>query len=184
MPVLPDTWIREMAKSRRMIEPYAEQRKRAGRISYGASSYGYDFRLAKEFKIPDFAEAKEVDPKKMERIRFRDCFGVSCRIPPNSFVLGRSLEYFRIPRDVIAICQGKSTYARAGVIVNVTPLEPEWEGFITLSLVNTSAVPAKIYANEGIGQLIFIRAESVCKTSYSDRKGKYQAQKQIRLSSV
>ncbi len=184
MSVLPDTWIREMAKNHRMIEPFAEQRKRAGRISYGGSSYGYDFRLAKEFKIPDFAEAEEMDPKKIERVRFSDYTGGFCRIPPNSFVLGRSLEYFRIPRDVLVICQGKSTYARAGVIVNVTPLEPEWEGFITLSLVNASALPAKIYANEGIGQLVFIRAESICKTSYSDRKGKYQAQQQIRLSSV
>ena len=148
-----------MAESYRMIEPYANQRKRAGRISYGASSYGYDFRLAREFKIPDFAGAREVDPKKMDRIQFRDYIGGSCHIPPNSFVLGKSLEYFRIPRDVIVICQGKSTYARAGVIVNVTPLEPEWEGFITLSLVNTSAVPAKIYPGEGIGQLVYIRAE-------------------------
>ena len=184
MPVLPDTWIREMAKNQRMIEPYANQRKRAGRISYGASSYGYDFRLAREFKIPDFVETKEIDPKKMDRIRFRDYVGGSCRIPPNSFILGRSLEYFRIPRDVIVICQGKSTYARTGVIVNVTPLEPEWEGFITLSLINTSTVPARIYPGEGIGQLVFIRAESECKTSYSYRKGKYQAQQQIRLSSV
>jgi dCTP deaminase len=184
MSALPDTWIREMAKNRRMIEPFAEQRNREGRISYGASSYGYDFRLSREFKLPDFADAKEMDPKKMERVQFSDYIGGSCRIPPNSFVLGRSLEYFRIPRDVIVICLGKSTYARAGVILNVTPLEPEWEGSITLSLVNTSALPARVYANEGIGQLVFIRAESVCKTSYSDRKGKYQAQKQIRLSSV
>ncbi len=184
MSVLSDTWIREMSKSHRMIEPYADQRKRAGKISYGASSYGYDFRLAKEFKIPDFTDAKEADPKRMDRIQFRDYIGASCRIPPNSFLLGRSLEYFRIPRDVIVICQGKSTYARAGVIVNVTPLEPEWEGFITLSLVNTSTIPARIYPGEGIGQLVFIRAESECETSYADRKGKYQAQQQIRLSRV
>jgi dCTP deaminase len=184
MAVLPDKWIREMAKSHRMIEPYAEQRKRAGKISYGASSYGYDFRLASEFKIPDFAGARSLDPKKMDQMRFQDHTDRSCLIPPNSFVLGRSLEYFRIPRDVIVLCQGKSTYARTGVFVNVTPLEPEWEGYITLAIVNTAPVKAKIYAGEGIAQLVFIRAESDCATSYADRKGKYQAQKQIRLSRV
>jgi dCTP deaminase len=167
-----------------MIEPFAEQRKRAGKISYGVSSYGYDFRLARDFKIPDFTGVKNVDPKKMDQISFRDCSSPSCLIPANSFILGRSLEYFRIPRDVIVICQGKSTYARSGVIVNVTPLEPQWEGFITVAIVNTAPVPSRIYPEEGIAQLVFIRAESECKTSYSDRKGKYQAQKQIRLSSV
>jgi dCTP deaminase len=167
MAVLPDRWIQDMAKTHGMIEPFANQRQRSGKISYGVSSYGYDFRLSNEFKIPDFSSAKNLDPKKMSQIRFIDYSGRTCRIPPNSFVLGRSLEYFRIPRDVIVICQGKSTYARSGVIVNVTPLEP-----------------ATIYSGEGIAQLVFIRAEVACGTSYADRKGKYQAQKQIRLSRV
>ena len=184
MSVLPDVWIREMAKKQGMIEPYADQRKRVGKISYGSSSYGYDFRLADVFKMPDFDGIKNLDPKKMDQIHFLDYSGATCLIPPNSFVLGRSLEYFRIPRDVIVICQGKSTYARTGVIVNVTPLEPEWEGFITLAIVNTTPVPAKIYSGEGIAQLVFIRAESQCGTSYADRKGKYQAQQKIQLSSV
>jgi dCTP deaminase len=184
MPAMPDHWIREMAKRRLMIEPYADQRRRKGKISFGASSYGYDFRLANEFKIPDFSVAKTLDPKKMELARFHDFKGTTCLIPPNSYVLGRSLEYFRIPRDVIVICQGKSTYARSGVIVNVTPLEPEWEGYITLALVNAAPIPAKIYSGEGIAQLVFIQAETECRTSYADRKGKYQAQKQIRLSIV
>lgn len=184
MPVLPDLWIRKMSKSRRMIEPFAEQRKRVGKISYGLSSYGYDFRIAREFKIPDFEGVKNLDPKRMDAAKFRDFTGSSCLIPANSFVLGRSLEYFRIPRDVIVICQGKSTYARSGVIVNVTPLEPEWEGFLTVAIVNAAPIPTRIHAGEGIGQLVFIRAESECGTSYADRKGKYQAQKQIKLSSV
>jgi len=184
MPAMPDHWIREMAKRQRMIEPYADQKPRKGKISFGASSYGYDYRLSDEYKLPDFSTANILDPKKMDQVRFHDFRGRTCLIPPNSFVLGRSLEYFRIPRDVIVICQGKSTYARSGVIVNVTPLEPEWEGYITLSLVNASPIPVRIYSGEGIGQLVFIRAETECRTSYADRKGKYQAQQQIRLSSV
>ncbi len=184
MAIQPDRWIREMAKKRRMIEPYADQRQRVGKISFGVSSYGYDFRLSNEYKIPDFGAVSCLDPKKMERISFRDYAGRTCRIPPHSFVLGRSEEYFRIPRDVIVICQGKSTYARCGIIVNVTPLEPEWEGFITVAIVNASPVSAKVYSGEGIAQLVFIRSEGECKTSYADRKGKYQTQKQIRLSRV
>ncbi len=184
MAVMPDHWIRKMAKTSRMIVPYADQRRRIGKISFGASSYGYDFRLWDEYKIPDFSSAKNLDPKKMDRVRFQDYKGRTCWIPANSYVLGRSLEYFKIPRDVIVICQGKSTYARSGIIVNVTPLEPEWEGFITLALANTAAVPTRVYSGEGIAQLIFIRAEDDCQTSYADRKGKYQAQQQIRLSSV
>jgi dCTP deaminase len=184
MAVLPDTWIKQMAKSHGMIEPYADQRRRKGMISFGASSYGYDFRLFSEYKIPDFTGNEILDPKKIDAIRFEDYSGRTCRINPNSFILGRSLEYFRIPRDVIVTCQGKSTYARCGVIVNVTPLEPEWEGFITLALVNASPVPATVYSGEGIGQLIFIRAEKECRISYADRRGKYQAQKQIHLSKV
>jgi dCTP deaminase len=182
MSVLPDKWIREMAKAHRMIEPFADQRKRRGKISFGVSSYGYDFRLAKEFRFPE--SLKILDPKKMEQIRFRAYCGSVCHIPPNSFVLGRSLEYFRIPRDILVICQGKSTYARSGVIVNVTPLEPEWEGFLTIALVNTTPAPARVYPGEGIAQLIFLRAEAECGVSYADRKGKYQAQKRIQLSSV
>ncbi len=184
MGVLSDGWIQEMARKHGMIKPFAMQKQRKGKISYGSSSYGYDFRLADEYKIPDFSNAKNMDPKKMEQISFREFTGRICRIPPNAYVLGRSLEYFRIPRDVIVICQGKSTYARSGIIINVTPLEPEWEGFITLAIVNASPIPATIYSGEGIAQLVFIRAESECRTSYADRKGKYQAQKQIRLSHV
>ena len=184
MAVLPDRWIREMATTRRMIEPYADQSQRVGKISYGASSYGYDFRLSNEYKLPNFDTIEELDPKKIQQVRFEDYRGPECRIPPHSFILGRSLEYFRIPRDVIVVCQGKSTYARCGIIVNVTPLEPEWDGFITLAIVNASPVPAKVYSGEGIAQLVFIRSEGECKTSYADRKGKYQSQQQIRLSRV
>jgi dCTP deaminase len=184
MAVLSDQWIREMSKTHRMIEPFSDQRQRTGRISFGSSSYGYDFRLSNEYKIPDLSGAKRLDPKKMEEIRFLDHHGRSCWIPSNSFILGRSLEYFRIPRDVIVICQGKSTYARSGVIVNVTPLEPEWEGYITIALVNSAPIPVKVYSGEGIAQLVFIRAETECSVSYADRKGKYQEQRQIRLSKV
>lgn len=184
MTVLPDRWIREMALEHEMIEPYADLRRRKGKISFGASSYGYDFRLSDEYKIPDFENASRLDPKNAERIRFRDHRGKHCWIPPNSYILGRSLEYFRIPRDVLAICQGKSTYARCGVIVNVTPLEPEWEGFVTIALVNAAPVPVKVYSGEGIGQVIFVRAESECAVSYADRKGKYQAQRRIRVARV
>lgn len=184
MTAMPDHWIREMAKHQGMIAPCADLRRRNGRISYGISSYGYDFRLAREYKIPDFAGIKNLDPKEAEKLTFRDHQGSFCWIPPNSFVLGRSMEYFRIPRDIIVLCQGKSTYARSGIIVNVTPLEPEWEGYITISLVNTAPVAVKVYSGEGIAQAVFIRSGSECKVSYSDRKGKYQAQKQIRLSKV
>jgi len=184
MGVLPDHWIREMARTRRMIVPYADLRRRDKKVSYGASSYGYDFRLAKEYKIPDIAEGMNLDVKKMEHAQFQDYSGPYCWIPPNSFALGRSLEYFRIPRNVIAICQGKSTYARAGLIINVTPLEPEWEGYITLSLINGAPAPVKVYSGEGIGQIVFISADEECRTSYADRKGKYQAQQQIRLPNV
>ena len=182
MAVMPDRWIADMARSYRMINPFARNRSRRGRISYGVSSYGYDFRLSKDFKIPDFSAAKGWDPKKMQQTAWVDRTGTSCWIPAHSFVLGRSLEYFRIPRDVLAICQGKSTYARCGVIVNVTPLEPEWEGFITISLVNTAPVPVRVYAAEGIAQVVFIKADSDCLISYADRKGKYQAQSRIEVA--
>lgn len=184
MTILPDHWIRKMAKTERMIEPFAESRTRKGRISFGTSSYGYDFRLADEFKIPNLESISYLDPKRMNQLHFRGHNGSSCLIPGRSFVLGRSMEYFRIPRNVLALCQGKSTYARCGVIVNVTPLEPEWEGFVTISLINASAIPVKVYGGEGIGQVIFLRAEDECRTSYADRKGKYQAQKNIQVSKV
>jgi len=184
MTVLPDHWIAEMAEACSMIVPFAHSRVRQGRISHGVSSYGYDFRLAKEFKIPAVDGSKTIDPKKIDKVRFLDHRGSFCWIPPNSYVLGRSLEYFRIPRDVLVICQGKSTYARCGIVVNVTPLEPEWEGFITISLINATGVPVKIYSGEGIAQAVFLRAESECDVSYQDRKGKYQAQKKIELSKV
>ena len=167
-----------------MIDPYAENRARSGKISYGISSYGYDFRLANEFKVPDFSSVKCLDPKKMSRLSFGSVKRRTCLIPPNSFILGRSVEYFRVPRDVLVICQGKSTYARCGLAVNVTPFEPEWEGYVTICLVNTAPVPVRVYAGEGIAQLIFLRGESECFTSYADRKGKYQSQSQIQISKV
>ena len=184
MSALPDQWIREMSRKHRMISPFAEARPRKGKVSFGPSSYGYDFRLANEYKIPEFNSAKCIDPKKMDAMNFRDFKGSACLIPPNSFVLGRSLEYFRIPRDVLVLCQGKSTYARCGIIINVTPLEPEWEGYLTIAIVNSAPVPAKIYSGEGIAQLVFFRAETECAVSYADKKGKYQAQKEIVASRV
>ncbi len=184
MGVLPDHWIRQMSRSCDMIEPYADHRSRKRKISFGASCYGYDLRLAREFKLPDFNGLSRLDPKDAGRLRFTERVARSCLIPGHSFVLARSLEYFRIPRDVLAICQGKSTYARCGLIVNVTPLEPEWEGFITISLLNAGPLPLKVYAGEGIAQVIFLRAESPCRTSYSDRKGKYQAQRKIQVPIV
>ncbi|HYK90055.1 MAG TPA: dCTP deaminase [Acidobacteriota bacterium] len=184
MAVLPDHWIKKASEEHDMIVPFAAGRVRKGRISFGASCYGYDFRLSDEYRIPDFGGCKGFDPKRMSTVEFRSYRGRYCVIPPNSFVLGRSLEYFRIPRDVLVICLGKSTYARCGVIVNVTPLEPEWEGFITISLANASPVPVKVYSGEGIAQAVFVRAEESCTTSYADRKGKYQAQKEIQTSKV
>jgi dCTP deaminase len=184
MSVLPDHWIHEAAVTRRMIVPFAQGRVRKGKISFGASCYGYDFRLSDEYRIPELAGCKYLDPKKMESVRFWERKGRHCLVPANSFVLARSLEYFRIPRDVLVICLGKSTYARCGVIVNVTPLEPGWEGFITICLVNASPAPVKVYSGEGIAQAIFLSAASECTTSYADRKGKYQAQKGIQFSKV
>lgn len=184
MGVLPDHWIERMAETRGMIEPFDRGRRHAGRISAGVSSYGYDFRLSDEFKVPKLESVKELDPKRMDSIPFADTKGRHRTIAANSFILGRSLEYFRIPRDVLALCFGKSTYARAGLIVNVTPLEPDWEGYITVALVNTAPVALRVYAGEGIGQVIFVRAEADCRMSYGDRKGKYQAQKQIEVSRV
>ncbi len=173
-----DRWIIDKA-SRGMIEPFNESLRTEGVISSGVGSYGYDMRIADEFKIFRGRPGSVLDPKSTEPGLFEYFKGNICVIPPNSFVLGRSLEYFRIPRDVLVICFGKSTYARSGVVVNVTPLEPEWEGHVTISVSNTSPVPVKLYANEGIAQLVFLGAEQLCATSYADRSGKYQAQKEI-----
>jgi len=178
-----DRWIREMA-SKGMITPFAEDQIREGVISYGVSSYGYDVRVSNKFKIFSGTKCTLIDPKVHNPTGMIDHEGDYCIVPPNSFVLATSLEYFRIPRDVIVICLGKSTYARCGLIVNVTPLEPEWEGHITIELSNTSPLPIKVYANEGIAQLIFLQADEVCTKSYADKKGKYQAQKDITLSKI
>ncbi|HDN98054.1 MAG TPA: dCTP deaminase [bacterium] len=172
-----DRWIKRMGE-KGMIKPFYPEKIKKG-ISFGLSSYGYDFTLSDEFKI--FKGKKVVSPKKINEDDFIDFKGKVCRIPPNSFVLGRSLEYFKIPRDVIGICFGKSTYARCGIVINVTPLEPEWEGFITIQIANLTPIEAEIYAGEGIGQVIFIGAESVCEKSYRDLSGKYQFSKGIEL---
>lgn len=175
-----DKWIKEMAK-KGMIEPFNSKQIRKGVISYGVSSYGYDMRVGDEFKIFTNINNTVVDPKKFDPNSFVDYKGEVCIIPPNSFALARSVEYFRIPRDVLVICLGKSTYARCGLVVNVTPLEPEWEGHVTIEISNTTPLPAKIYANEGIAQLIFLQASEICEVSYKDKAGKYQAQKGITL---
>jgi dCTP deaminase len=185
MAVKPDAWIERMARDHRMIEPFEARavRERDGErvISYGTSSYGYDVRCADEFKIFTNINNAIVDPKHFDARGFVDFKGDVCLIPPNSFALARTVEYFRIPRDVLCICLGKSTYARCGIIVNVTPLEPEWEGHVTLEFSNTTTLPAKIYANEGIAQILFLAADELCQTSYRDRAGKYQGQTGITL---
>ncbi len=181
MSVKSDRWIIEMAQTQEMIKPFHETQVRNG-ISFGVSSYGYDISLADEFKILKTDRSGEIDPKQDSAANFEDIKADSVLIPPNSYILARTAEYFKIPREVITICQGKSTYARSGVIVNVTPFEPEWEGFATISLANTSPFPVRIYANEGIAQLIFLEASEVCEVSYRDKKGKYQGQKKITLS--
>ena len=184
MSVQPDIWIREQATKKRMIEPFVESLKHAGTISYGLSSYGYDARVSDEFKIFTNIDSATVDPKNFQSNGFVDRKTDVCIIPPNSFVLARTIEYFRIPRDTLVICLGKSTYARCGIIVNVTPLEPEWEGHVTLEFSNTTPLPAKIYANEGACQFIFLKAEQTCETSYKDRSGKYQGQKGVTLPKI
>ena len=189
MSIKSDRWIRQMAHERRMIEPFVEGQVREldaqGRrvISYGVSSYGYDMRVAPEFKIFTNALSAIVDPKEFDAKSFVEFEGEVCVVPPNSFALARSVEYFRIPRNVLTICVGKSTYARCGIITNVTPFEPEWEGHVTLEISNTTPLPAKIYANEGICQVLFFEADDhdVCETSYADKKGKYQAQRGVTL---
>lgn len=181
MSVKSDRWISEMAKNHAMIEPFSETQIRRG-ISYGLSSYGYDISLADEFKVFDPSKVAEIDPKNHREEHFIDVIAASILIPANSYILARSQEYFKIPRDVITLCQGKSTYARSGVIVNVTPFEPEWEGFATISLANTAPRPVRVYAGEGIAQLIFLEATELCLVSYKDKKGKYQSQQAITLS--
>ena len=184
MSIKPDRWIREMCRRHRMIEPFEEKQIRADVISYGVSSYGYDIRIADEFKIFTNINTTIVDPKAFDPRSFVDYQGEVALIPPNSFALGRSVEYFKIPRNVLTICVGKSTYARCGIITNVTPFEPEWEGYVTLEINNTTPLPAKIYANEGIAQVLFFESDEACETSYADRQGKYQGQQGIVLPTV
>ena len=181
MGLKPDHWIRKMAQEKGMIEPFADSQVREGVISFGVSSYGYDIRVANEFKIFTNVYSAVVDPKHFVSHSMVDFKGDICVIPPNSFALARTVEYFRIPREVLTICLGKSTYARCGIIVNVTPFEPEWEGFVTLEISNTTPLPARIYANEGIAQVLFFEADEVCDVSYADKKGKYQKQESIVL---
>lgn len=176
-----DTWIKKMALERAMIEPFEDRQVRQGVISYGLSSYGYDIRVADEFKVFTNINNTVVDPKNFDARSFVDLKTEVCIIPPNSFALAKTVEYFRIPRDVLTVCVGKSTYARCGLIVNVTPFEPEWEGFVTLEISNTTPLPAKIYANEGIAQVLFFQSDEVCEVSYADKKGKYQAQRGLTL---
>ncbi len=181
MPIMSDTWIREKALSTGMIEPFVESQKREGVISFGLSSYGYDARVSDEFKIFTNVDSATVDPKSFSTQSFVDRKNDVCVIPPNSFALARTVEYFRVPRDVLVICLGKSTYARCGIIVNVTPLEPEWEGHVTLEFSNTTPLPAKIYANEGACQFLFLKGDRACEVSYADRAGKYMRQTGVTL---
>ena len=186
MSIKSDHWIRRMAKKEGMIEPFEAEQVRYGNsgervISYGTSSYGYDVRCSDEFKVFTNIHSATVDPKAFDENSFVDIKSDTCIIPPNSFALARTIEYFRIPRSVLTICLGKSTYARCGIIVNVTPLEPEWEGHVTLEFSNTTTLPAKIYANEGVAQMLFFESDEVCGTSYADRGGKYQGQTGVTL---
>jgi dCTP deaminase len=180
MGILADWQIQELIK----INPFADGSTRSGKISYGVSSYGYDVRVGPRFKVFTNARCAVVDPKNFDPASFVDIEGDSCLIPPNSFALAETVEYLEIPRDILAICVGKSTYARCGIIVNVTPLEPEWRGKITIEISNTTPLPAKIYAGEGIAQILFLRADGICKTSYGDKKGKYQDQTGLTLPFV
>src|ERR1041384_1664865 len=173
MGLKPDHWIRKMAHEHRMIEPFEEKQVRTGVVSYGVSSYGYDVRVADEFKIFTNVFSATVDPKNFDIKSMVDYIGDVCIIPPNSFALARTVEFFRIPRRVLTVCLGKSTYARGGIIVNVTPLEPEWEGHVTLEVPNPTPLPAKIYAHEGVAQMLFFESDEECETSYADRGGKY-----------
>lgn len=184
MGVKPDHWIKKMALEHKMIEPFVDTQVRQGVISYGVSSYGYDIRVADEFKIFTNVYSATVDPKCFDPRSMIDFKGDVCIIPPNSFALAKTVEYFRIPRNILTLCVGKSTYARCGIIVNVTPFEPEWEGYVTLEISNTTPLPAKIYAFEGIAQVIFFQGDEECDISYADKKGKYQYQQSIVLPKV
>ncbi|OGO46109.1 MAG: dCTP deaminase [Chloroflexi bacterium RBG_16_64_43] len=184
MGLKPDHWIKRMAREQRMIEPFEDAQVRDGVISYGVSSYGYDIRVADEFKIFTNVHSTIVDPKNFDPRSMVDFKGAVCTIPPNSFALARTVEYFRIPRGVLTVCVGKSSYARCGIIVNVTPFEPEWEGFVTLEISNTTPLPARIYANEGIAQVLFFEGDEPCEISYADKRGKYQRQTTIVLPKV
>jgi dCTP deaminase len=181
MTIRSDRWIRQMAEDHGMIEPFEPAQVREGTISYGLSSYGYDIRVSPEFKVFTNVHNVVVDPKSFDDRSFVDVTADSCIIPPNSFALARTVEYFRVPRNVLAICLGKSTYARCGIVVNVTPLEPSWEGYLTLEISNTTPLPAKVYANEGIAQLLFFQGEEAPEVAYADRKGKYQGQVGVTL---
>lgn len=184
MSIKPDNWIRRMAAEHDMIDPFVDGQVRDGVISYGLSSYGYDVRIADEYKIFTNLNSTIVDPKHFDSKSFVDFQGDICIVPPNSFALGRTVEYLRIPRKILTICVGKSTYARCGIITNVTPLEPGWEGYVTLEISNTTPLPARIYSGEGIAQLLFFESDEECSQSYSDKKGKYQRQVGVTLPRV
>jgi dCTP deaminase len=184
MSIKSDKWIRRMALDHKMIEPFVDEQVRVGVVSYGLSSYGYDIRVADEFKVFTNINSTVIDPKQFDPQSFVDIKTDVCIVPPNSFALARTVEYFKIPRDVLTICLGKSTYARCGIIVNVTPFEPEWEGFVTLEISNTTPLPAKIYANEGLAQVLFFQSDEPCERSYADKKGKYQGQKGVTLPKI
>jgi dCTP deaminase len=181
MAIKSDKWIKRMAIEHKMIDPFVESQTRAGVVSFGVSSYGYDVRVGNEFKVFTNVFNTLVDPKNFDPKSFVDIVADECIIPPNSFALASTVEYFRIPRDILTVCLGKSTYARCGIIVNVTPFEPEWEGHVTIEISNTTPLPAKIYANEGIAQVLFFQSDEVCERSYKDKKGKYQAQRGVTL---
>jgi dCTP deaminase len=184
MSIKSDRWIRQMALEHGMIEPFVDNQVRDGVVSYGLSSYGYDIRVADEFKVFTNINNTVIDPKGFDPRSFVDIKADVCIVPPNSFALARTIEYFRIPRDVLTVCLGKSTYARCGIIVNVTPFEPEWEGSVTLEISNTTPLPAKIYANEGIAQVIFFQSDEVCERSYADKRGKYLRQRGVTLPKI
>lgn len=184
MSIKSDNWIKRMALEHGMIEPFVEEQVREGVVSYGVSSYGYDIRVADEFKVFTNINTTVIDPKAFDPRSFVDLQSDVCIVPPNSFALARTVEYFRIPRDVLTVCLGKSTYARCGIIVNVTPFEPEWEGTATLEISNTTPLPARIYANEGIAQVLFFQSDEACDRSYADKKGKYQAQRSVTLPRI
>ncbi len=183
MAVKSDAWIKIMARKHRMIRPFSPRQVRKG-ISYGLSSYGYDIRVADEFRVFRKIGKQVLDPKNFNDEAFTEIKARSILIPAHSFALARTVEYFRIPRNVLTLCVGKSTYARCGLIVNVTPFEPEWEGYATMALCNTASLPVKVYANEGIAQVIFLESDQICRISYADKKGKYQAQKRITLAKI